>query len=234
MENKGVSIFEIVSKGDIVVGSMLDELIRSVVNHNFNPSAPILRVVDFSPINGETDMDVAGAILEMNNSRINEDVSYYQEHEKFQIYAAEWYAEMWVGGEWYGDYQGYADFSGWLEGWCVFKPVRDTAKVIPGFAKFGEPLSQLRSGRIGVVVRYHYIYKDYGTWRYSNYCGFEAFKYADKPDKAFKFRSEEPIELNKPKFDGDSFGMYVEDSPDLKAEDVESQLRAALTANNGI
>lgn len=233
MENKGVSIFEIVSKGDVVVGSMLDELIRAVENSNFNPATPIFRVVNFCPIRGEIAMDVAGAVLDMNNSRIDDaDASHYLEYEKFQIYTAEWVAEMSVGGEWYGDHQGYADFSGRLEGWCVSEPDRDMDEVVPGFAKFGVPLSQPPLGRIGVVVRYHYIYEHYGTWCYSFYCGFEAFKYADNPDKAFKFRSEEPIELNKPQFRGGDFGMYVEESPDLRDEDVEAQLRATLTTIN--
>lgn len=234
MEKKGVSIFDVIRKDDVVVGSMLDELIRAVEAYGFNPAAPILRVVDSSSC--EIDMDIAGAISAMNNARIRYEgaTCYLTEGDSFEIYAAEWYAEMQEEGEyrqenqWGEEDEGYMYFPEWPSGWCVSEP-RNTAKVTPWFLKFGVPLSQPPLGRIGITVRRYYLDED-GSFYYDLDDDFEAFKYADKPDEAFTLRSEELIELNKPEVNPYGCNMVVEVSPDLQEDDVKARLLAALAA----
>lgn len=230
-----VSIFDVVSKGDIVVGSMLDELIRAVEKNNFNPAAPILRVVDYRLMFGESDLDIVSAISAMNNARIRYEgtTCYLVDGDAFQIYAAEWYAEMHEEGEWEqaeDDREGgYRYFPDWPSGWCVSEP-RNTAEVTPWLTKFGVPHSQPPLGRIGIAVRYYYLDEEDGSLHRDWDCDFAAFKYADKPDEAFKLRSEELIELNKPQFNFYGYGMYVEWSPDLTEAAVKARLLAALAA----
>lgn len=233
---KGVSIFDVVSKSDIVVGSMLDELIRAVEANGFNPAAPIARVVDYRPL-VESDLDIASSIVAMNNARICREGStcYLVDGDGFQIYASEWYAEMQEEGEyrqenqWGEEDEGYMYFPDWPSGWCVSEP-RTTAKVTTWLTKFGTPLSQPPIGRIGIAVRYYYLDEEDCSFHRDLDCDFEAFKYADKPDEAFKLRSEELIYLNKPQFDFYGYGMYVEWSPDFTEAAVKAQLQASLAA----